>query len=84
MNGDSFIMEEQAMKLYWISYLIQDKENSKPWLCAVTDGIPNLTKAIEIAEWARQNSRILSTWIDTYDKGGNKTTVYHRCYLNEL
>lgn len=26
------------MKLYWVSLLIQDTENSKPWLSAMSSG----------------------------------------------
>ena len=28
--------EKENMKLYWVSLLIQDKENTKPWLCVMS------------------------------------------------
>ena len=39
------------MKLYWVSLLIQDKENTKPWLCAMSDGCISLEGAIKLIEF---------------------------------
>lgn len=38
------------MKLYWVSLLIQDTENSKPWLCAMSSGCVNLEEAMKTVE----------------------------------
>lgn len=34
------------MKLYWVSLLIQDTENSKPWLSAMSSGCVSLEEAM--------------------------------------
>ena len=65
------------MKLYWVSLLIQDKENTKPWLCAMSE-------AIKIIEKGKQNYRILSAWVDTFDTNNQKVTVFHECYVNAI
>lgn len=72
------------MKLYWVSLLIQDKENTKPWLCAMSDGCISLEGAIKIIEKGRSNYRVLSAWIDIFDESGNKSTVFHECYVNAI
>lgn len=56
------------MKLYWVSLLIQDTENSKPWLCAMTDSETSLESAMETIRMGRENYRVLSAWIDTFDE----------------
>lgn len=72
------------MKLYWVSLLIQDKENTKPWLCAMSDGCISFEEAIKIIEKGKQNYRILSAWIDTFDTNNQKVTVFHECYVNAI
>ena len=72
------------MELYWVSLLIQDSENSKPWLCAMTDGCISIEGAMELIKKCRKNYRVLSAWIDTFDKGNHKTTILHECYINAL
>lgn len=72
------------MKLYWVSLLIQDTENSKPWLCSMSDGCLSLTKAIECVVNGRKSYRVLSAWIDTFDENNVKTTVFNKCYINAL
>lgn len=72
------------MKLYWVSLLIQDTENSKPYLCAMSDGCINLVEAMKIIERSRNNYRVLCAWIDVFDKNGNKSTVFHKCYVNAI
>lgn len=72
------------MKLYWVSLLIQDTENSKPWLCAMTDSETSLKSAMETIKRGRENYRVLSAWIDTFDENNQKETVYHHCYTNAI
>lgn len=72
------------MKLYWVSLLIQNTENSKPWLCAMTDSKTSLESAIETIKRGRENYRVLSAWIDTFDENNQKETVYHHCYINAI
>lgn len=69
---------------YWVSVLIQDSENSKPWLSRMSDNCSNLSEAIEVIEKARNNYRVLSAWVDTYGENKVKTTVYHECYVDTL
>lgn len=71
------------MKLYWVSLLIQDTENSKPWLSAMSSGCVNLEEAMETIERGRGNYRVLSAWIDTFDDD-NKSTVFHECYVDAI
>ena len=72
------------MQLYWMSLLIQDRENSKPWLCAMTDGELSLDNALKSIETGRKNYRVLSAWVDTFDEDNKKTTVYHECFVDVL
>ena len=72
------------MELYWVSLLIQDTENSKPWCCAMSSGCVSLEKAIDIIEKSRSNYRVLCAWIDKFDESGNKSIVFHECYVNSI
>lgn len=72
------------MELYWVSLLIQDTENSKPWLCAIGDSCLSLEKAKEVIEKGKSTYRVLSVWVDTFDDDNVKTTVFHECYVNTL
>lgn len=71
-------------KLYWVSLIIQDYEDSKPWLCSFALPHDNIEESKKSIERGRKNYRVLSAWIDTFDKDKNKTTVFHECYLNAL
>lgn len=72
------------MKLYWVSLLIQDKENSKPWVCSMSTGCISFEGAMELIKKGRSAFRVLSAWIDTFDDNTNKTTVFHECYVNVI
>lgn len=72
------------MKLFWVSCLIQDTENSKPWLCAMTDSCSSLEEAQKVIKKGRSNYRVLSSWVDTFDENNNKTTVFHKCYVDSI
>ena len=69
-------------KRYWVSLLIQNTENSKPWLCGMTDPCLSLNKAQSVIEQGRRNYRVLSAWIDTFDDDNTKRTVFHECYID--
>lgn len=43
-------LEEDNVKLYWVSLLIQDTENSKLWVSAMSSGCTNLGEAMETIE----------------------------------
>ena len=69
---------------YWVSVLIQDSENSQPWLSWMLDSRSSLSEAKEIIETYRNNYRVLSAWVDTYGENKVKTTVFHECYVDTL
>lgn len=72
------------MKLYWVSLLIQDSENSQPWLCAMTDSCISMKEAMDTVNKGHENYRVLSAWIDTFDEVNKKTTVFHECYVDAI
>ena len=72
------------MKLYWVSLLIQDTENSKPWLSSMSSGCTSLEEAMKTIKRGRSNYRVLCAWIDTFDKNNDKSTVFHECYVNAI
>lgn len=71
------------MKLYWVSAIVQNDGN-KPWLCAITDGMLSLEKAMEVIERLRMNFTVLSAWVDIFDENNIKQTIFHQCYVDVL
>ena len=72
------------MTLYYVSAIIQNEGDAKPWLCTMTDSIISLENAMEIIARARTNHNVLSAWIDMFDKNNVKQTVFHECYIDIL
>lgn len=70
------------MKLYWVSAIIQDKDDKKPWLCAAYSGKLSLDEALEVIDYTKESHIVLSAWIDVFDKNLNKQTVFHECYID--
>ena len=70
------------MRLYWVSAIVQNEEDKKPTLLAMSSGEPNIDKAKEVVNHLKENYTVLSVWIDTFDENNNKTTVFHDCYIN--
>lgn len=70
------------MKLYWVSSIIQDKGDDKPWLCAISESELSLEDAMNTIAKARTNYTVLSAWIDTFDENNKKKTVFHECYID--
>ena len=70
------------MKLYWVSSIIQDKGDNKPWLCASSESELSLEDAMNTIAKARANYTVLSAWIDTFDENNKKETVFHECYID--
>ena len=68
--------------LYWVSGIIQNEGDKKPWLCAYSQGELNLERAKRQIETMRHNHNVLSAWIDTFDENDVKTTVFHECYID--
>ena len=63
------------MQLYWVSAIIQNKSDTKPWLCAMTDGEIKLEDAMKTIAKARNNHNVLSAWIDVFDENNVKQTA---------
>ncbi len=72
------------MELYWVSLIIQDTENSKPWLSAISSGCVSLEEAMETIKRERDNYRVLCAWIDIFDENNYKSTVFHECYVDAI
>ena len=72
------------MKLYWVSAIIQNKTDSKPWLLAINEGVLTLEEAMEIINFIKSNHTALSAWVDVFDENNVKETVFHKCYINNL
>ena len=70
------------MGLYWVSLIIQDAENSKPWLSSMSSGCVSLEEAMKTIERGRNNYRVLSAWVDVFDENNAKITMFHECYVN--
>ena len=71
------------MKLYWVSTIIQDKGDNKPWLCASSESELSLEDAMNTITKARTNYTVLSAWIDTFDEN-NKKDCPLALYQNNL
>lgn len=76
--------KEDNMKFYYVSVIIQNKGDNRPWLCAMTDSQNRLEDAMETITRARNNYNVLSAWIDAFDENNVKQTVFHECYIDIL
>lgn len=84
-NETEYVMKQKeklVTKLYWVSAIIQNEYDKKAWLCAMTDGVLSLDKAMEVIERTRENHKVLSAWVDVFDENKVKQTVFHECYIN--
>ena len=75
-------MDQQS--LFWVSLIIQEDEKTKPWLCSKSTGYLTIEEAHKEIQFMKEHDRVLSAWINTYDENGNKTTVFHDCYIDVL
>lgn len=71
-----------STKLYWVSAIVQNVFNKKPFLLAMSEGELNLEKAKDIISRIKENNTVLSVWIDTFNEKNIKQTVYHECYID--
>jgi hypothetical protein len=71
------------MKLYWVSMIIQDTENSKPWVNAISEGYSSIEEAKEVIKRAKTKYRVLSAWIETHTNCVKKT-IFHEHYINSV
>ena len=72
------------MESFWVSLLIQDKEDRPPYLVAMSNGCFSLDQAKEVVKRGQRDYRVLSAWIDMYDIYERKTIVFHECYVNSM
>ncbi len=70
------------MKLYWVSAIVFDKTDKRPWLLAINEGELSFEKAMDLVACVKQNRTVLSAWIDVYDENNVKQTVFHECYID--
>ena len=68
------------MKLYWVSAIVQDIDDKKPWLLAMGEGELSYEKAMDVVERVKSHHTVLSVWIDVFDESNVKQTVFHECY----
>ena len=69
------------MKLYWVSAIIFNEGDRKPWLCAMTNGSVSMEAAMDTINRLKNNHNVLSAWIDTFENN-EKQTVFHECYID--
>ena len=69
------------MKLYWVSLLIQDTENSKPWLSAISSGYVSLEEARGMIYSGRGYYRLLSVLIFICSGVSAKAIAFIHYYL---
>ena len=72
------------MKRYYVSAIIQDKDDARAWLCPITDSVLSIEKAMEQIEFMRSNYTVLSIWVDCIDENNGKSVVFHECYVDVL
>lgn len=70
------------MDFYWVSAIIQNEYDKKPWLCAMSYSIIGLDKAKQQIDFLRKNHNVLSAWIDIIDDFNIKQTIFHECYID--
>lgn len=50
----------------------------------MTDGCISFDGAMKLIKKGKSNYRTLCAWIDTFDESGNKSTIFHECYVNAI
>ena len=70
------------METYWVSAIILNDGDKKPWL--LTYGSCQLSLKMAMKEIAQVKSTFttLSAWVDMFDEKNIKQTVFHECYIN--
>ena len=72
------------MKLYYVSAIIQEKDDERAWLCPITDSVLSIEEAMEQIDFMRSNYTVLSVWVDCVDEKNKKSVVFHECYVDVL
>lgn len=68
---------------YWVSYIVQETPDDKPWVCTLSSSC-SMQEALIAIDVGHKYHRILSAWIDVFDENNNKTTVMHECYVDVM
>ena len=69
------------MEAFWVSAIIFNEGDIKPWLCAMTTSQFSLEQAMVDIEVLKENNNVLSAWVDMFDINNTKKTVFHECYM---
>lgn len=73
---------KETVKLFWVSGIVQNESDKKPWLLAMSEGELTMDKAKESINFMKENYNVLSVWIDTFDENNVKETVFHECFID--
>lgn len=72
------------MKRYYVSAIIQEKDDARAWMLPFYKCAFNLEKAMEQIEFMRSNYTVLSIWVDCIDENNRKSVLFHECYVDVL
>lgn len=70
------------MKTYWVSAIVLNDGDRKPWLLAYGSCQLSLELAVKEITNVKNAFTVLSAWIDMFDENNVKQTVFHECYVN--
>lgn len=70
------------MNHYWVSAIIQDEGDRKPWLLSLNDCQLSLEEAMKVVAKVKENYRTLSVWVDMFTPNDEKKVVFHECYID--
>lgn len=69
------------VSLHWVSAIVMNESDRKPWLCSMTEGYTDFKTAMRVVEKLTSNYTVLTAWIELVDVENNKDIVFHECYL---
>lgn len=72
---------ENVYTAYWVSAIIFDEGDTKPWLCTITTAQDTLEQAKVHIQTLCKNHTVLDAWVDVVDDKDNTTVVYHECFM---
>ena len=83
-SGEDFTQcKKEEPSWFWVSLLIQDTDTGKLWRCPISNACLSMEEAIKLIRKSRNTHRVLSAWIDVFEKD-KKTTVFHECYVDSI
>ena len=75
-------LNHQTAKLYFVSSIVNNKGDLRPWLLASASGHLTLEEAKEELSIMKSKFVVLSAWIDALYDDGTTSTIFHECYIN--